>query len=160
MTTKASVQKLARTRWKQSLVRENPGASTREEREADIARAREIRQRIAQIDEAIKDAAGRVGALVKAARFAIDVDGDEPSWSDLAKALAAVESDRALAAERREIDTERRALNVSSYRWSLTKSNEWCTSVILWTDTLEELESKIREKIAAFESASTTCTTA
>jgi hypothetical protein len=125
--TKAAVLALARKKYgPKAELRENKRALSAEEK----ARVREqlaaARAEHARLDEEVKAtwAAGDPdGALREAARFAVDVDGDEPSWSQLAAALARAERFAAAKAERADVYKERSRLSglLLGCRWEVVK---------------------------------------
>jgi hypothetical protein len=144
--TKAHVLALARKRHGlKAQLREDKNAPTAESR-AELLRlavGRHDRKNSLQAD--LKAAGtGPYMALLKAARFALDVDGDEPSWSQLRAATEAMEDFAAKYEELRHLQELISKSNTHRYRWSVIEVGSLFVSVHEQADTLEELATKLK----------------
>lgn len=140
MASKSQVLAAARRRFGPKVyVEDRPNADTAASRAAKMSRLAEIAARTAAIDEEQKKYPPAYPALLKACRFVVDVDGDNPSIHELAKLLGPAERALELLNERGELFTERREMGCGSYRWTLLKDCGFCAEHIKGTDTLDEM---------------------
>lgn len=138
--TKAELLKLARKHYGAKVTLfDNPKAATADERNDASDRIREIVAREAELRALPKT--DTASALIAAARFAIDVDGDEPSWTQLREALEAAENAQAVADELKALYAERKQLSplTLSYRYRLGKDCGIFNHIEAQADTLEQL---------------------
>jgi hypothetical protein len=150
--TARSVRALARRHWPRCEVRHNAGAPDKAEREASVQRRRELKARADALRaEQARGCLGLARAeLTAAARFALDVDGDEPSWSQLRAAVEKSERQTAVNEELRDIEAECQKLNSRSWRqrWEVV-GIEGVNGIASFSvvhasaDTLEELVAKL-----------------
>ena len=144
--THRELERMARERYgPQALViidRTRPDKARREEIRA---RRKAARERRAQIEGEIKDLGDVLGRLAVAGRFALDVDGDEPSWTKLRQAVEAAER---LDELRRENAGLRDALNDYEdirCRYEVLVQFGVGREIKCQADTAEELAEMIRE---------------
>lgn len=145
MTTKAAVLKLARKEWPECYIAENPKAAMSEEKVLARAKREELKAEKATLEQE-QQALGRTDLkLREAARFAVDVDGDEPSWTQLKAALEADERRQTIGVRLLDIRREMSALEGLSFvhRWEICKRDGICIKTMHHADTLEELAAKI-----------------
>jgi nitrogen-specific signal transduction histidine kinase len=149
--TASKVLALARKKHGKAVeLRENKNAPDAATRDANRAKVAGLREAIARLKEEIRWAGDVLNGLREAARFALDVDGDEPSWTQLRQAAEAAERVQALREEMREAEAEKQRLTVTShhYRWRLRKYTDSPLGpigcVVAMTDTLEELVEKAK----------------
>ena len=147
--TKASVLAAARKRWGKAVqLEECKGALSPEQRAQVRARQKEIRDRLESI-KAQRDALYPAWKdWAKVARFFFDVNGDEPSSSQLRAAVAAKEQEDDLAEEKKSLEAERSHNVTAGYRqrYRLLKihgSPFPHASVEAEADTLDELAAKV-----------------
>lgn len=119
MATKSEVLVLARKRYgPQAQVSENTRAMKPAERAKAEQRLTEIRARLAEI----KDDVGRsvnIKGLMAAARFVVDVDGDDPSLPQLRTLLEEAERIVAAQAEHKALRDEWNGLGLHRQRWEV-----------------------------------------
>jgi hypothetical protein len=109
----------ARKRWgKRAVVEERRNAPTASERQAAMDQRKQMQARINAIAAELELAKPWDRPLLKAARFAVDVDGGEPSMSQLRQLVEAAEKTVALVDERNELRTRKERLDCFSYRWT------------------------------------------
>ena len=150
--TKTQILAAARRWWGKNVqLREHtnrPDAAAKEQIRQKLAGLRADRDRL---KEEIKAAGEDHKALVAAARFAVDVDGDEPSWTQLREAVAKAER---VAEAREELRAAEKAIsNASSvllcHRFELTQDQAVAgfpmRHHLADADTLEELAAKVTE---------------
>lgn len=147
--TIAAVRKMARLRYgKTADVRHNQNALTKEQKAVVIAKHKELRAE----KEACKAELHALGETAKplreAARFAVDVDAQEPSLSQLRAALERAERAADLRERMKDIEEEFRGSSTYSYRYEVVTIRyvggiAAFTSVDASADTLEELAAKI-----------------
>lgn len=154
--TKATVLKLARAKYRESVeLNHYPKALSAEAKQELRERAKQLRERKQALEEQRKSmwlAGNPDQALLKAARFALDVDGDEPSWTQLRQEVVRSEHLAAIADEINEIESELKTIQTSllSWRWSVsyveTVSGMQFRCIREQADSLEELASKLQPK--------------
>src|SRR5262249_46887555 len=147
--TKTQILVAARKRWGKNVqLREyanRPDEAAKEQIRLKLAGLRADRDRL---KEEIKAAGDVHMALVAAARFAVDVDGDEPSWTQLREAVARAERVAEVREELREV--EKAVSNASGsllcHRFELTQDRAIAgipmRHHLADADTLEELAQK------------------
>lgn len=149
--TKASVLRAARAKYGPKVnLRYNPNApdAVRKVELREQVRVRMERKKSLEEERKALFAQGdpRV-SLRNAARFAIDVDGDEPSWTQLREALEREERYAAISSEIRELQEEGRKGCGWSYRWDVVLvvniAGLAMAEVRASADTLEELAAKL-----------------
>ena len=151
--TKKQLLALARKRWPKAQLCENPRALDGAAKETLRQQCAAWRERKAALDEEIKAAGDTRKKLIEAARFAVDVNGDEPSWSQLREAVVLAERIDAAREERADIakQLDRSIGKLHSRRWDVCWVDELVRGFPLChvecsADTLEELAQKIQEK--------------
>lgn len=99
----------------------HPTAPVGAERVLRMDRRKEIAERLRRIEIEIESlyAVDTWAVLARKARFALDVDGDEPSWSELRAATEHAERLLLLIEERRDLKDERDDLALTAHRWEL-----------------------------------------
>lgn len=146
MATQAQALRAVRARYSKAAgVGFSPRACTREQREAAIARVREIKAREEQLVEVARSVVGCYSRLIAGARFVVDVNGDEPSIERMRTALEQCELSVATEAERKELLLERRELagKLSSARYMAYNDNGMFRHVHHTADSWAELIEKI-----------------
>jgi hypothetical protein len=148
--TKTEILKLARAVYgSQVSFSEDRKAPTANERQVATARAKDITDLLSEIDEALEAEDSWEAPLLKAARFVVDVDGGEPSLSQLSVALQRAERHAYLNEERRDLKTERDALPRYGYRFIVgvtpTDDPPRMNLVKLQADTLDELADELKK---------------
>lgn len=148
--SKSAALAAARKRWgtrEQIWIRESKFRSSPEERATNSAKRTQLNARLREIEEALKGP-DVVVPLVKAARFVVDVEGQEPSMSQLRTAVEAAERVESLKAERIEVRADRDRISIDHYKWSVcrTIAHGLAYSSIMHADTLAELIEKISAK--------------
>lgn len=117
--TKGSALALAKRKYgKKAIIQERRNAPTREEREAAQARSKEIGERLKVIAADQLSLKGWQDRLTKAARFVVDVDGDDPSVEQLRPCVIDAERYAALTEEYLDLKKEREQLPSHGYRWT------------------------------------------
>ena len=151
------VEKLATKRYGgRTRLLGNKSAPTFDERVEAQLLHRELNQQVNELLAQIEAIGETEAPLRKAARFAVDVDGDEPSWSELAAAVAASEKKLAL---REQHSAAKKAMNIAGmrchgYRWRVLQADFLggigIQTVLAQGDTLEEVAAKLtKEKVTA-----------
>ena len=141
---RAIVLKAAIARWgKHVVIREARKAPSAAERATALARYKEIADLIREVEEAMKSLGNTQSRLVSAARFALDVDGDEPSWAQLREAVEAAEHLDRLVDERKDLRREAEHLDGYTKRWTVLDNIGIANMVKADADTLEELAAAI-----------------
>lgn len=142
--TKPKALAAARRRWgKHAFVREDRRAPSPAERERLTARSRELVARVQAIDAELKDLGAVLPPLIKAARFAVDVDGGAPSLEQLRPALERAERQVELNQERRDCRQEQDGLALHRRRWDAGTLGPLFAHIHASADTLDELLAKI-----------------
>ena len=144
--SKKQVEAAARKRYgNQIRLVENPRAVTAERRAEAVARFREVCDALRLLDESEDAIRAEWRNLIRAARFALDVEGDEPSWGQLADAVAASEALDAKLDERKKLRQEKDRLQVLLiyHRWEAREDLGGGTRTCAAADTLPELLAKI-----------------
>ena len=146
--TKSAALAAAKRKWgKRAYVEERRNAPTADERAANHARVREIIEQEKANEQAIKLLGAWPGKLAEAARFVVDVNGDEPSIPQLREAIEKVEELNVRIGDRRAMREEREHLPTHSKRWKAGIVNDVAgigfSHVRADADTLEELIEKI-----------------
>jgi hypothetical protein len=115
MATKGEVVKAARAKWPDAQLRENKTAAMPDQKAAAKSRRITAKQQLERARDAmrliVQEHGHPDGRLRDTARLAVDVEGDEPSWSQLVEALKAAERYHELAGEQRELEAEVRRLD-------------------------------------------------
>jgi hypothetical protein len=138
--------KLARECWGNGVrLEETPGAATPEEREVcreQLEKLAADKQRLCKEGNTLGDTAK---ALCEAARFAVDVDGDEPSWTQLREALERQEQAQEIREDLKDIEKakEKVASRRHSYCFRLVTGDSWLVQILAQADSLEGLAEKI-----------------
>ncbi len=151
MATMQQCMAEARIKWGKSAHIEDRKRQTSPTTRAEAAQRREqLKQEIAGIYEVIKRLGNTTAALVKAGRFAVDVDGDEPSWSEFKHALERAEERARCDTRLAEATKEQReaASGIGAYRYAAGRVDHVGLSIFcieVHADTLVELLNKIRE---------------
>lgn len=142
-----TVQSAARRRWPDAIVRHHEDAATPAERAVASERRRQIKARIAEIIAEQESLGYTTTALLKAARFVVDVHGDEPSISQLAEATAAAERHQELIDEKADLFLERERLQSIGVRkkWDIIAG----ITIRAEADTLDELLGEV-ENLPAY----------
>ena len=137
MKTAKSKLRIYRKRWPSSPAR----------RAAALASLQEVKASIARIEEGGRNWGRWVEPLLAAARFCADVNGDEPSMSQLRAAVEDAEAQRAAADEYYDLRKLRGKLasEANYYRWQAIDPVGFCAVVVAEGDTRSEVEEKIRE---------------
>ena len=126
----------------------NVRAPAMKERKQIVQQLSALRARCAEIEATVKSRVERVVKLGQAARFCVDVQGGEPSMTELSEAVAAWENDVALIAELDEARVERKRLGSRMLWprctvWSI--GNVFRTQIAggdTWDEVLEKLENR------------------
>jgi hypothetical protein len=148
--TKAKVLAAARKKWGKAVqLRENKSAPTPAEKEVLRASQKELLARKKAADEERKALGDVQAPLLAAARFALDVDGDEPSWGQLREAVEKAERSKQLTEE--IVDLDKQLKNNTgrfvSYRYWLPEEVQvgglWMRHHHASSDTLEELAEQV-----------------
>lgn len=120
MASQKSALAAARRRWgKTAYVREQKRALTKAQREQRQAHVRSLRQRIVEIDNALRGTDGSGLNLLTKAEFFLAVNGDEPSGTEFRAAVAECRRLQDLRDERSGLKEEQERLRSGchSYRW-------------------------------------------
>lgn len=148
---KAAVLKLAqKKRGKTAQLRHNPKAPDAAQKEVLREQAKQRNSRKKQLEEERKALGDTRTPLRQAVRFAVDVGGDEPSWTQLREALEREERYAALTEEIRELEQAgRKAPHGFSYRWEVIVIVNIAGMAMCecheGADTLEELAAKLSQ---------------
>jgi hypothetical protein len=151
MPTKSQILSAARKKWGKNVqLRENRAAPCPADKEALRASQKELLDRKKAVEEE-KKALGDVQLpLLEAARFALDVDGDEPSWTQLREAVEKAERYRQLMGEQAELrqQLDKNSGLILRDRYGLTQDDEVIPGfplrhVLARKDTLEELATEV-----------------
>lgn len=151
--TKTHVLALARKRHgKDAQLRENARALSPEAKQELRTRHAALRSEKKETEAVVEDCKAAASLLLDAARFALDVDGDEPSWTQLRNAVEAAELLRDAKARVSEITAELRRTEglLCGYRWEIVKVRTMgalgaCCIVSEQADTLEEMAQKLED---------------
>lgn len=148
--TKAQVRELARRKYgKKVELSENKNAPTVAEKEVQRAKRQERIARKNQLEADLGSLKDPNGELLKAARFALDVDGDEPSWSQLREAVEVCNKVREIKDELQAIKEEAGRYSGYICRWSVSElvniGGVLMNRVHEQADTLEELVAKMEK---------------
>lgn len=149
MASKKQAIEAARLVWgKRAIVRENPNADTKAEREAAAARRRDIVERRRQIEVELRSCSWSLRALLSKARFVVDVNGGNPSIQQLEAELVKAERHQELSDEAVSLKQEMLELGHGTYRWSAGYEGRPmpCFCIEAQADTIEELIEKIEAK--------------
>lgn len=122
-------------------VREDRDAPSAAERDQLLATIRELRAAEETATKAIGELNWKADELVEAARFALDVDGDEPSWSQLIAAVERAEQHRLLSQQYRDAVDSRKRLSpqTTRTRYTLLRKVRFYDVRVASADTLEQL---------------------
>jgi hypothetical protein len=152
MTRKQCEALAKRVYGPKAYTEEHPRAWTAERRDA-------LRDRLQHAKARRKEIEGELAALkprqpwptlLKAAQFALAVDGDEPSWSQLREAVLVAERQQALAEELAELPTfQRDGGGLHSYRCVAGVDQGFCRGIMAWGDTWAECAAKLESKTGA-----------
>jgi hypothetical protein len=150
MPTKSQILSAARKKWGKNVqLRENPKAPTPAAKEAVRKEQEGLRARRKAAEEERKSLGVVHGPLLAAARFALDVGGDEPSWTQLREAVEKAERSKQLTDELADLDKQMKTnsgrLYASRYELSQDESlgGLWIRHVLARKDTLEELAAEV-----------------
>lgn len=151
--TKAGVLALAKKRWPTAYIEDLGRAGPSEDdRAAARARVKAILARNAEIKAELATLKiGNFSALVKAARFAVDVDGDDPSLPELRKQVEIAERYLALRDEESSLFRERNehtGTSLASRRYLVVTRGSFASCIECDGDTLEQLAEAIQSKKA------------
>jgi hypothetical protein len=149
--TKAKVLAAARKKWGTTVqLRENKSALTPAEKEVLRASQKELLARKKAADEERKALGDVQAPLLAAARFALDVDGDEPAWTRLKQATERAQRAKELAEELADLgkQTDHNSGLLLRDRYELTQDDEVIPGfpvrrVLARKDTLEELATEV-----------------
>jgi hypothetical protein len=150
--TKVSVLAMARKKWgARAYLEERPNAPTAEQREANGIRRQELTAELKAMDEKIKSFGNTRKTLLDAAEFAVDVDGDEPSWTQLVNAVRhAKDFDNAVDKRKELFDEQRKIPHGYTHRFGIyTVDNIGGIAMAhehARADTLEELAQAIYKR--------------
>src|SRR5262245_60133458 len=146
--TAASVRKLAAARWGKVELEHRPRALTDAQKAESMVRREELRAESGRVKAERKSLGNTWRPLREAARFAVDVDAQEPSLSQLRVALERDERQAELADRQTELENELRQLSGDclGYRYTIWEVMSWCRSFRAGADTLDELAATIGEK--------------
>jgi len=148
------LEKLAKQRYgAKAVVTHNPKAPDAEGHARIREASKERRERIKALKEMIaadvRTHGSEVKVLAVAARFAVDVDGDEPSWTQLREAVERYEQLAALREEFRALEEEgRKNHGEFDYRYKVKTNETWCWSVKHQAHTAEELAAMMQREAA------------
>jgi hypothetical protein len=153
MPAKSQILTAARKKWgKNVMLRENPKALTPAAKEAVQKEQEGLRARRKAAHEERQLLGVVHGPLLEAARFVLDVDGDEPSWTQLREAVEKAERSKQLTEEIADLDkqTKHNGGHFFSHRYSLTHDVQvaglWMRHHDADADTLEELAEKVNAR--------------
>ena len=102
--TKSECLRLIRQKHPQAILEEHRDAPTKEQRQAMRDKLQANRERKKDIDCLIKELHWNSEAFIQAARFVVDVHGDEPSLTQLAEQLERAERYAELKEEKQQLE--------------------------------------------------------
>lgn len=131
-------------------LRKNPNAPSATERERIKADRDAAVQSLNEAHAELKSLAWMASELIAAARFAIDVDGDDPSWTQFIEATKRAERHAELSERIGALRKERDRLQsqIHGKRYTALRNESFFAVVVAEADTKEQLAEILENNLA------------